>query len=87
MDTRTLAVVAHHARLCIGLTVDPTAEPSERWVATVGLDGIAAADTPDAALSLALAVEYHSAAADPQSADARAVAARLGWLPAVAASR
>ena len=50
--------VAQDLGLCIGLTVDPGADASERWVASVGLDSYGAGSTPVEAVNSALA-EWH----------------------------
>ncbi len=39
-------------RRIAGLTCDPSAEPSERWVAAVGLDAYGAAADPIGAVDL-----------------------------------
>lgn len=55
MDTQLIATLASAERQCIGLTFDPTApDPAEAWIATVGLDSIAAGSTAHEALHFAL---------------------------------
>lgn len=50
MTFDNLASTARLIGRAISLTVDPTAEDSERWIASVGLDASGAGPTPSAAL-------------------------------------
>jgi len=40
--------------LAVGVVFDPSADASERWVASIGLDAMGAGDTPGQALGVAL---------------------------------
>ena len=50
--------VAEELGLAVGLTFDPGAEPSERWVASVGLNAYGAGSTAVEAVNSALAEWY-----------------------------
>ena len=55
MDTRRVRQVAEKLGQSISLTVDPNAEPSERFLVVVGLDGMAVGRTPQSAMRRAVA--------------------------------
>ena len=56
MNTSAIAKLAQITGQGISLTFDPTAtDPAEAWIATVGLDSVAAGDEPEKALGRALA--------------------------------
>ena len=54
MLEQMLTRVTRQTGLAAGLTLDPTAPASERWLAQVGLDASAVANDPASALLLAL---------------------------------
>jgi len=55
VDSALMADFASIARKSIGLVCDPTADASERWLVTIGLDWSGAGATPGAALEAAYA--------------------------------
>jgi hypothetical protein len=57
MDTQKMVAATQYHRLAVGLVYDPSAEPSERWIATIGLDIITAGSTAEDALDNALTRE------------------------------
>ncbi len=55
MDTLGLLRVARRYNVAVGLTFDPTAPtPAEAWIASVGLNGLGAGQTPEDAMLAAL---------------------------------
>lgn len=70
MDTSLIASLARAEHTCIGIVFDPTApDPAEAWVATIGLDNVAAGDRPEVAIGRALAANGVDALADKIAQD------------------
>ena len=99
MDTQQLVSIAYREKLCVSVTVDPTAEAAERWIASVGLDAIAAGATIDDAIGAALTLAIlgpepvaHDVDGGPEPLpfadepidDERDDPTALGWLPVLA---
>jgi hypothetical protein len=74
--TELLKTIAHDRELAVGLVYDPDAEPSECWVASIGLSALGAGGYPSSALGHAL-LDLDGECAVPSPRPGPAVIARL----------